>query len=196
MKRTLTAAGIIACALAALAAAGVLLYRHFVTDRIMDGGDMTNPFLTQEGMSRLLPEDGEFVSLLWVRNAMRSDDCYRFFLSGGPDAAAFECSAADESGGNGDRLELGGDVSETGEVRCAAPISHERWQQVERMLRETSLPVYQSPDPNLSDAETNRISIVWRQKDGTESSAAFDGTDADPLLELFREIAKEAAVKT
>lgn len=72
MKKAQAVAIIAAIALAALAA-GVLLYRHFVTDRIMDGGDMTNPFLTQEEVSPLLPEGGELVSLLWLRNAMSYD---------------------------------------------------------------------------------------------------------------------------
>ena len=35
---------IIAAAMALLAALGALAYRHFVTDRIMDKGNMENPF--------------------------------------------------------------------------------------------------------------------------------------------------------
>ena len=195
MKRTLTVAGIVIFALTALAAAGILLYRHFVTDRIMDGGNMTNPFLSQEEVSPLLPEDGELVSLLWQRNAMSYDDGYRFSLGGGPDAPVLECSFAEEAGNAGARLELGEEDWASGETRSPAPVSRERWEQAERMLRELSLPAYQSPDPNLSDAETDRIDVTWREADGTEHSAAFDGTDAAPLLELLKEIAREAAAE-
>ena len=193
MKKAQAVAIIAAIALTALAAAGVLLYRHFVTDRIMDGGDMTNPFLTQEEVSPLLPEGGELVSLLWLRNAMNYDDCCRFSLSGGPDAPVLECSFADESGNTGDRLELGEEDWASGEAHAPAPVSRTRWAQAERMLREMSLPAYQPPEANLSDAETDRIDVTWREADGTERSAAFDGSDAVPLLELLKEIAREAA---
>ena len=195
MKKMRTVAGIAAFTLTALAAAGVLLYRHFVTDRIMDGGDMTNPFLSQEEVSPLLPEDGELVSLFWLRSVMSYDDSYRFSLSGGPDAPMLECSFADEKGNAGDRLELGGDDPKTGEQYAPAPISRECWEQAERLLREMFLPAYQPPDPNLSDAETDRIDVTWREADGTEGSAAFDGTDAAPLLALLKEIAREAAAE-
>lgn len=188
-------AGIAAFALTALAAAGVLLFRHFVTDRIMDGGDMTNPFLSQKEVSPLLPEGGKLVSLFWVRNAMSFDDSFCFSLSGGPDAPVLECSFAEEGGNAGDRLKLGEEDWASGESRAPAPISRARWEQAERMLRELSLPVYQSPEANLSDAETNRIDVTWREADGTERSAAFDGADAAPLLELLKEIAREAAAE-
>lgn len=193
MKKAQAVAIIAAFTLTALAAAGVLLYRHFVTDRIMDGGDMTNPFLTQEEVSPLLPEDGELVSLFWLRNAMNYDDSCRFSLSGGLDTPVLECSFAEESGNAGDRLELGEEDWASGETHSPAPVSREGWEQVERMLRETSLPAYQPPEANLSDAETDRIDMTWREADGTERSAAFDGTDAAPLLELLKEIAREAA---
>ena len=195
MKRTLTVAGIVIFALAALAAAGILLYRHFVTDRIMDGGNMTNPFLSQEEVSPLLPEDGELVSLFWLRNAMNYDDCCRFSLSGGPDAPVLECSFTEENGNAGDRLELGEENRASDEPHAPAPVSRMHWEQVERLLRETSLPVYQPPDPNLSDAGTDRIDVTWRGADGAEYSAAFDGTDAAPFLALLKEIAREAAAK-
>ena len=194
MKKAQAVAIIVAIALAALAA-GILLYRHFVTDRIMDGGDMTNPFLSQEEVSPLLPEGGELVSLFWLRNAMSYDDSCRFFLSGGPDAPVLECSFADENGNAGARLELGEEDPETGEQYAPASVSRERWEQVERLLREMSLSAYQSPNPNLSDAETDQIDVTWREADGTEHSAAFDGTDATPLLELLKEIAREAALE-
>lgn len=50
MKKARTVAIIAVFVLVALAA-GILLYRHFVTNRIMDGGNMTNPFLSQEEVS-------------------------------------------------------------------------------------------------------------------------------------------------
>ena len=195
MKKARAVAIIVIFALAALAAAGILLCRHFVTDRIMDGGDMTNPFLTQEDVSPLLPEDGSLVSLSWVRNAMNYDDSCRFSLGGGPDAPVLECSFAEEGGNAGHRLEIGGEDWASGETRSPAPVSRERWEQVERLLRETSLPAYQPPDPNLSDAETDRLDVTWREADGTERSAAFDGTDTAPLLELLKENAREAAAE-
>lgn len=45
MKNARTAAAVLA--IAVLAVACVLLYRHYVVHQIMDGGDMTNPFITQ-----------------------------------------------------------------------------------------------------------------------------------------------------
>lgn len=186
---------IAAFTLTALAAAGVLLYRHFVTDRIMDGGDMTNPFLTQDEVLPLLPEEGAFLSLSWVRNSMNYDDCCRFSISGGPDAPLLECSFAEENGSAGERLELGGEDGTPGETHAPAPVSCERWEQVERMLREMSLPAYQPPEADLSDAETDRLDVTWREADGTEHSAAFDGADAALLRSLLKEIAREAAAE-
>lgn len=194
MKKAQAVAIIAAIALAALAA-GILLYRHFVTGRIVDGGDMTNPFLAQEEVSSLLPDGRELVSLFWLRNAMSFDDSFSFFLSGGPDAPVLECSFAEEGGNAGDRLELGGDAPKTGEQYAPAPVSRECWEQTERLLREMSLPAYQPLEVNLSDAETDRIDVTWKEADGTEHSAAFDGTDAAPLLELLKEIAREAALE-
>ena len=195
MKSVRAVAGIAAFALTALAAAGVLIYRHFVTDRIMDGGDMTNPFLPQEEVSPLLPEGGKLVSLFWLRSAMSCDGSYRFSLSGGADAPVLECSFAEENGNAGDRLELGEEDWASGELNSPAPVSRMRWEQAERLLRETSLPAYQPPEANLSDAETDRIDVTWKEADGTERSAAFDGTDAAPLLALLKEIAREAAAE-
>ena len=50
MKKALLIGLIVLLALAVLATAFVLLYRHFVTGQIMDRGGMENPFLeeTQE----------------------------------------------------------------------------------------------------------------------------------------------------
>lgn len=195
MKRPLTVAIIAAFALTALAAAGAMLCRHFVTDQIMDGGDMTNPFLSQEDRSPLLPENGGFVSLSWVQAAMSDSDCYRFFLSGGPTSPVLVCSFVEADGNAYGRLELGGEDPGTGETRAPAPVPGTRWEKVERLLRETSLPAYRAPDPDLSDATTNRIDIVWGQEDGVMRSAAFDGTDAASLLDLLQEIAREAAAE-
>ena len=48
MKKALRIGLIVLLVLAVLATAFVLLYRHFVTDRIMDRGGMENPFLEEE----------------------------------------------------------------------------------------------------------------------------------------------------
>ena len=48
MKKALLIVLIIILALAILATAFVLLYRHFVTNQIMDRGGMENPFLDSE----------------------------------------------------------------------------------------------------------------------------------------------------
>lgn len=42
--RAIAAVLIAVIVLICVMAAAALLYRHFITDRIMDGGDMTNPF--------------------------------------------------------------------------------------------------------------------------------------------------------
>lgn len=46
MKRITIVLGALAV-LALVILAGMGLFRHFVTDRITDGGDMTNPFLPE-----------------------------------------------------------------------------------------------------------------------------------------------------
>ena len=58
MKKALLIVLIVILALAILATAFVLLYRHFVTNRIMDRGGMENPFLedTQDTQSEPVSE--------------------------------------------------------------------------------------------------------------------------------------------
>ena len=48
MKKVLRVIGIVLLALVILATAFVFLYRHFVTNQIMDRGGMENPFLESE----------------------------------------------------------------------------------------------------------------------------------------------------
>lgn len=188
MKRKMAIAGLAVLLLAAVAAAGVRLYRHFVADRVMDGGDMENPFLAEEEVWPLLPEDCTLVFLSWSQNAMSYDDSYRFSLGGGPETPYMACFFT----ADGRRLELGTEETETGEEAPGAALSREKWEQVERLLREMSLPRYQSPEPGLSDAVTNCLSLV-RMRDGQRETVDFDGTDAIPLGELLRETAQEAA---
>ena len=58
MKKALLIVLIVILALAILATAFVLLYRHFVTNQIMDRGGMENPFLedTQDTQSEPVSE--------------------------------------------------------------------------------------------------------------------------------------------
>ena len=180
-------------ACAALIAAALLIYKHLVTDRITDGGDMENPFLKDREMLEALPDGCRLHSLHWSQNGMSFDACYSFYLTGGPDEAVMECSFSDPGADKSDRLEAGGYDEETGAERKALPVSPERWEQTERLLKSTVLPRYESPDPGLSDAEVNTLSIERIRSDGSTDTVMLDGSTANELYALLADIAREAA---
>lgn len=182
--------------LAALAI-GVLmaaLFRSCVTNQIVDGGNTENPFLEKEAVQPLLPGNDDFVYLLWAQNAMNYDDCYSFSLSGGPDVPVMTCSFTKEETSARKRIEFGEEDQETEEEYPGVLISTEAWNRVERMLREMSLPAWQSPEQNLCDATTNCLTI-GRMKNGQIVRTDFDGTQAVPLMNLLMELAEQTAAQ-
>lgn len=179
-------------ACAALIAAALLIYKHFVTDRIMDGGDMENPFLKDGGVLEALPENCSLRSLHWVQNQMSYDGCFSFSLSGGPDEAVIECSFSEPDSNGYVRFEASGDDGETDSERKSLSVSPERWEQVESLLKTMVLPIYEPPEPGLSDAGENRLTVEYVSGDGTASSAMLDGSSADELYTLLTFIAREA----
>lgn len=176
---------------AVLIAAALLAYRHFVTDRIMDGGNMENPFVEDGKVLDVLPEDSALKALDWSQSNMSYDDCYSFSLRGGPDEPVIECSFSDPGASEYGRLEIGGDD----ETSQALPVSPERWAQVESLLKNMTLPSFEAPEPELADAAANALSIERIASDGSVSSVELDGSSADELYSLLAQIAREAAGK-
>ena len=89
------------------------LYKHFVTDRIMDGDGMMNEFANAF-------RDGDTLkSIRWSQSASCYDDCFRFNLEETDGAYTISGWCIDTEGSR-ERVE-----------RIDAPLTSEQWAEVE-----------------------------------------------------------------
>lgn len=94
------------------------LYKHFVTDRIMDGDGMMNEFANAF-------RDGDTLkSIRWSQSASCYDDCFRFDLEETDGAYTISGWCIDTEGSR-ERVE-----------RIDAPLTSEQWAEVETCLQE------------------------------------------------------------
>ena len=156
---------------AAVAAGGVLAYRHFVTNQITDKGGMENPFLAE------FPADAALQELDWTQNAMNGDDCFTFTLR--QEDGQYEASC-DFSQGEGLRLR-----------RENAPLSAEDWAAVEQCLQDSA----HTPAPEggedgviVSDETVSRLEVTWATPEGETGRAVYAGGGEDALRTLMQDI--------
>ena len=186
MKKWMIAAAVIAV----LVIVGMFRCRHFLTDRIMDGGGMETPFLpeTESEETREVSETAELVAFFWHQNAMSYDDCFTFEIHAvEQDSPILRCDYTDVE--TGERIEIG-----DYDYAACPPVSPERWAELSDFLRRARLPACREPDPNLPDATSSRISVEWREGGG-QFTIEYDGIHANDLLELLQDIAEEAYSK-
>ena len=143
----------------------------------------------------------ELVEFSWHQSAMNYDGCFDFRITPSEQESAaprLYCDYTDPE--TGERIELGEESSgfqgfrldgtRTDNTACP-PVPLERWEELADFLRNTELPAYRAPDPDLLDATNSNIQVTWR--DGDEQfTNSYDGTSAHDLLELLQDIAGEA----
>ena len=151
--------------------AGVLAYRHFVTDQVTDKGGMENPFLLE------FPQDAALQGLDWTRNAMNGDDCFSFFLRQ-EDGQCY--GSSDFAQGGGDRLS-----------REDAPLTAENWAAVEQCLKDSPHTPKQEPGQDgviVADETVDRLTAVWKTPEGEAGRGEYEGGDEDALRTLLQTI--------
>ena len=170
----------LALAVALCTLTGCLLYRHFVTDRIMDGGDgMENPDARRSAM--------ELVELSWWQNHMYFGSCFslQFYLIGGE--PALTGSFLDQNNGE----DLRESQVDAFSHPIAWPVTWVQWYELQQALEEQELPEYSSPSDYACDETDSMITVVWRTDDGTITQT-LDGRYASELETLALRIAQEA----
>lgn len=148
------------------------LYKHFVTDRIMDGGNMTNPD------ARSFREDETLLGLEWTQRQMNDGDCFRFDLTQTDGVYTISGCCADPVG-DGALVE-----------RENAVITADQWAQVEQCLRnDWHILLRETPHDEAAGDETgSTLCITSKTPDGNIGSAVYDGEKECELADLLREI--------
>lgn len=164
---------------------GIGLFRHFITNQIMDGDNMENPFPPEIAVENTaVSETAELVSFSWHQSAMNYYDCFSFdFFSNGQNGPALRCKYT--NGETGECIEIGDWDDET-----CVPFPSEKWEALSHFLRGAELPAYCEPDLEISDATDSSICVTWR--DGEEQfTNHYDGECAHDLLALVKGITQE-----
>lgn len=158
MKRGMTAVLIILLTFAVLIAAGALflLYRHFVTNRIMDGGRMENPDAQRD--------DKELVEFEWRQTCAEVERCFslHFYLEDGEPLLAGWFTDAQ----SGEKRQIGTGASSD---PSALTLTWVQWFELQHTLGMLELPEYSNPSPAETGADESRITIRWRDG-GTEKT--------------------------
>ena len=142
------------------------LYKHFVTDRIMDGDGMMNEFANAF-------RDGDTLkSIRWSQSASCYDDCFRFDLEETDGAYTISGWCIDTEGSR-ERVE-----------RIDAPLTSEQWAEVETCLREN----WHQPPRALPEG----VSVL----DGTESYLHITSQREDEILTAEYNSKYEDALRT
>ena len=178
MRPALKLIGIIVLAAILLTLAGCLMYRHFVTNQIMDGGGMENPDAMRDGM--------ELIEFSWQQNHASGSRCFAldFYLEDEIPVVSgtFQSRTGDEV------LQSGKDASSK---VTSWPLTWVQWFDLQHTLAATELPEYRSPVPVASGETDSRITIVWRDG-GDEKIVTLDGSNAETLEAQVLDLAQEA----
>lgn len=167
MKRGMAAVLIILLTFAVLIAAGTLflLYRHFVTNRIMDGGGMENPDAQRD--------DKELVEFEWRQTRAEVERCFslRFYLED-EEPSLVGCFTDAQSG---EKRQIGTGASSD---PSALTLTWVQWFELQHTLGMLELPEYSNPSRGETGADESRITIRWRDG-GTEKTMTLDGSGAE-----------------
>lgn len=200
MKKLMIAAGFIVI----LIFGGFFMYRHFVTNMIMDGPNMENtyPEESESQKKRELSEMAELVEFSWNQSAMSFSDCFYFWMKItdlDPQVPYLYCDYTDRD--TGERITLGDEMfiyragrpsknaSESDAERNPS-VPLERWRELADFLRTAELEPYSPPSPDLLDATTSKIELTWTDGDQTFTEC-YDGRSAYDLRELLQDIVRE-----
>ena len=180
MKRGMAAVLIILLTFAVLIAAGTLflLYRHFVTNRIMDGGGMENPDAQRD--------DKELVEFEWLQTRAKVERCFslHFYLEDEEPLLAGWFTDAQ----SGEKRQIGTGASSD---PSALTLTWVQWFELQHTLGMLELPEYSNPSPAETGADESRITIRWRDG-GTEKTMTLDGSGAEETEAQVLDIAQNA----
>ena len=158
---------------------GCMLYRHFVTDQIKDGGGgMTNP--------NAVTDDGkELVKFSWQQAHTDLGRCFAldFYI----DDEVPLMRGSFQSRSSDDILQIGTDASLRA-IPCS--LTWVQWFDLQRELAATELPEYHHASSEASDEADSRIVIVWLC-DGVEKTLTLDGSNAESLESYVLNLAQE-----
>ena len=155
----------------ALAVGGVQLYRHLVTDRIMDGGDMENKF------ANVFQDADTLKSIHWSQSASIYDGCFLFDLEETDGAYTISGWCVDTEGSR-ERVE-----------RTDAPLTAEQWAEIELCLRDNwHQPPKVLPEGLIVlDGMESYLSIT-SVREGETLTAEYNGEYEHALEGLLREL--------
>lgn len=154
------------------------LYKHFVTDRITDGGGMENEFAN-------VFQDGDTLkSIRWSQSASIYDDCFRFDLEEADGAYTISGWCVDTEGDRG-RVE-----------RTDAPLTAEQWAEVEQCLRDNwhQPPKVLPEGLSVLDGMESHLSIT-SVREGETLTAEYNGEYEHALEGLLRELLMGASAE-
>ena len=154
------------------------LYKHFVTDRITDGGGMENEFAN-------VFQDGDTLkSIRWSQSASIYDDCFRFDLEEADGAYTISGWCVDTEGDRG-RVE-----------RTDAPLTAEQWAEVEQCLRDNwhQPPKVLPEGLSVLDGMESYLSIT-SVREGETLTAEYNGEYEHALEGLLRELLMGASAE-
>ena len=147
------------------------LYKHFVTDRIMDGGDMENKF------ANVFQDADTLKSIHWTQSGSSYDHGFCFDLEEADGAYTISGWCID-TGGSGEKVE-----------RTDAPLTAEQWAEVEQCLRENwHQPPQLLPDDLIVLDGTESSLLITSQREGETLTAEYNGEYEDALEGLLREL--------
>lgn len=181
-KKTVTAILALLLILCVLGIAGTLLFRHFVTDRIMDRGGMENPFPPIDAELPEIPEDAVLCSLNWGQSASNEYESFRFDLTQEDADCLLSGRYVDPEN---DRVVEAENVRLSGEDR----------QRIAQCLRDgdhTTLPAH-TDDETVYDETRSSLAVCWITADSSRISAKYDGRGEDTLAALLKSLLAESA---
>lgn len=182
MKKTMKLLLVILLVLLALTVTilvAVQLYRHFVTNRIMDRGGMENPFPPERNELPVIPGDATLNSLSWGQSASNEYECFVFDLHRGEDGHTI----------SGKYLDPDGDLRVS---REGLPLTDEQRLRIEQCLRSEPHCAYEEPaGDEVYDETSSLLSVSWYLSDGTLLSTKYDGRGESELLTLLKTILQQ-----
>ena len=158
------------------------LYKHFVTDQIMDRGGMENPFPPIDTELPEIPEDAVLCSLNWGQSASNEYESFRFDLTQEDADCLLSGRYVDPEN---DRVVEAENVRLSGEDR----------QRIAQRLRDgdhTTLPAH-TDDETVYDETRSSLAVCWITADGSRISAKYDGRGEDTLAALLKSLLAESA---
>lgn len=157
---------------AALLFCGALLHRHFAHIKTLDADGKTDKSLPPTKQQvQVVSDTARLESFFWNQSHSNADECFVFSFG----AAQWDTEAK----GHYLNCEFRATDGEFIDHRDV-PVTQEQWSELEKKLRELSLPPYVPPDPDLLDAADSCLEICWTEN-GNRFTNRYNGEYAHEL---------------